>query len=345
MKTARSFSLFFLAVGALVFALLLYLGNFTNTLLRPAGNGEATVMVAIPSGSSLRTISDTLARSGVVTNPRAFQVYVWLRGWSKSIKAGEYELPRNLNVRELAYVLLDGNPTFNERTITVIEGWTVSEVAHYLATQGVVNEDDFLKAVNRQAAHATVSVMSDKPASASLEGYLFPDSYRIYKGASADEVIAKMLSTLDQKFTSEMREAVAARGGTVYETLILASILEREIKHQEDLPRAAGVFMNRLAAGELLQSDATLNYVLPENERSERLSLEQVGATSPYNTYRNPGLPPTPISNPGLAAIRAAVYPATTKEWYFLTDKSGVTHFAETYAEHLANKRQYFNGQ
>ena len=186
-----------------------------------------------------------------------------------------------------------------------------------------------------------VSALADKPGSASLEGYLFPDTYRVFKGATAEEIIVKMLINFEVKLTSELRTKIASRGATIFETITMASILEREIRHGEDLPVAADVFYKRLESGRKLESDATLNYVLPVGERKSSLTAADLNNPSLYNTYRYGGLPPGPISNPGIKAIEAAITPTVNDYWFFLTTPAGDTVFSKTGEEHLQNRRRY----
>ncbi|MFA5954550.1 MAG: endolytic transglycosylase MltG [Patescibacteria group bacterium] len=339
--SSRAFSVFFLVVGGLVFSLLLYLGSFAGGIVRSPGGDAAPVTFSVLKNESLGDISRDLQSKGLIVSPRTFEVYVWLRGWSRSLQAGEYTLGFDLNIRELAQILASGMDAANERTITVIEGWTIDDIASYLEQHGIVSRADFKQALARLADHQAVSVLADKPDSASLEGYLFPDSYRIFKGASADEIAQKMLITLDRKLTPDLREAITKRGQSIFTTLTIASILEKEIRDAADLPIAADVIYKRLNSGELLQSDATLNYVLAVGDKKPQLTSEDLKNQSLYNTYVHPGLPPGPISNPGLNAIKAAIFPDTNDYWYFLTDKDGHTHFAKDYETHLQSKRLY----
>jgi len=343
MITSRSFTIFFSFVVGLVLTGLLTLGFFVNEIMKPAGSSKTEETFIIEKGEGLQQISERLSQAGLISSKLSFEVYVWLRGWPTKLQAGEYILSRDLNIRELSAVLAVGRDATSETMITIIEGWTIKDIANYLEKQRVVSSSDFLSAVVRVSDHPTLSVLSERPSGVSLEGYLFPDSYRVFRGASSDEIITKMLSNFDNKFSPDLREAISRRGQTVFETLIMASILEKEIKKTEDLPVAAGVFYKRLKAGQMLQSDATLNYVLSENERQDRLNATNLKNQSLYNTYNHLGLPPGPIGNPGLAAIKAAVFPDTNSYWYFLTDKDGNTHFAKTFAEHSENRRLYLD--
>lgn len=330
-----------LALIILVLSGLLYLGYFATTLYQPANQDNTGVQIEILPGTGVNEISDQLYSQEVLRSKWTFGVYLWLRNLEDDLKAGTYVIPRNVNIRELSELLVAGNLDGRERTVTFIEGWTIEDIEKYLIKEGLVTHESFVEALERVENHSNVSILSDKPADVSLEGYLFPDSYRVFKDATAEEIILKMLNNLDSKITPAMRDEIEASGRSVYETLILASILEKEIKVVADLPRAAGVFTNRLKVGQMLQSDATLNYVLEDEQKKPALTAQDLKNNSPYNSYKYTGLPPTPISNPGLNAIRAAINPEKNDLYYFLTSPDGTTHFAKTYAEHLLNKDRY----
>lgn len=322
-------------------AALLFLGYYVAAISRPASADTGSDIFVIKRGEGVHGISQRLQESGLVRNKWDFEVYVWLQGWGPRLQAGEYRIPKNVNIRELARMLAFGHEAAPERSITIVEGWTIDDIAGYLEREGVVGADDFRAATSRMANSPLISSLQDKPAEATLEGYLFPDTYRILKGATAEELVLKMLTNFEAKLTPELRQAIAARGQSVFATITMASILEREIRRPADLPVAAGVFYARLSANKLLESDATLNYVLPATDRKSRLNAVDLNNPSPYNSYRHVGLPPGPISNPGLKAIEAAIYPEQKGYWFFLTKPDGETIFSKTGAEHLRNKQRY----
>jgi len=244
-----------------------------------------------------------------------------------------------------------------EKTIRILEGWSNREIADYLAEQGLWPAGDFLAAAGSAqigmeggagldfaALRQRYSWLPEK--TASLEGYLFPDTYRIFATSTPQEVIGKMLDNFDRKLTPEMRAEIARQGKTVQEIVTMASLIEKEAPidnvggKSEDARLIGGVFYNRLALGQALQSDATLSYVFRQAKaRHAGVELEY---DSPYNTYRYRGLPPGPIANSGLIAIQAAINPADTDYYYFLTPTdSRAVIYARTYEEHLRNKNKY----
>jgi UPF0755 protein len=178
------------------------------------------------------------------------------------------------------------------------------------------------------------------PPGATLEGFLFPDTYRIFRDAGAERIIEKMLDNFGDKLTSQMREDIKKQERTIYETIIMASIIEKEVRTPEDMQIVSGIFWDRIKNGQALESCATLAYILGVNKA--QYSEEDTKIDSLYNTYKYRGLPPSPISNPGLNAIKAAIYPKYTEYNYFLSrPDTGETVFSRTYAEHLENKRKY----
>jgi UPF0755 protein len=181
--------------------------------------------------------------------------------------------------------------------------------------------------------------LDDKPDYRGLEGYLFPDTYRIFKGSSPSEVLEKMLDNFDSKLTEEMRLEIERQGKTIYEIVTMASIVEKEVRSEADMKIVAGIFWDRIKYGQPLQSCATLAYILGVNKK--QYSLEDTKTDSLYNTYQNKGLPPGPIANPGLRALEATIYPEYTDYNYFLSSSDGETIYSVTYDEHLRNKAIY----
>ncbi len=246
-----------------------------------------------------------------------------------------------------------------EETIQIPEGWTNKDIADYLATKENWTNHDFLRVAGSAQKNfpsgqfATSTYFSNKfpflknrPSRATLEGYLFPDTYQVYASSTVKEIISKMLSNFNKKLTPKMRADIKSQGKTIYEIITMASLVEKEapINYQQNGNRdariIAGIFWDRLKNGQALESDATLSYILNDQEAQHQgKSLE---IDSRYNTYKYPGLPPGPISNPGILAIQAAIYPIYTKYNYFLTP-SGTQKvvYAETYAQHLRNRYKY----
>lgn len=247
-----------------------------------------------------------------------------------------------------------------EETIQILEGWTNENIGQYLTESGPWSAVKFFKAAGQSQTDYRsypelsplpdwsdkFSFLADKPKYYGLEGYLFPDTYRVYASSTEGEIIEKMLVNFDSKLSSKMRADIKAQGKTIYSIVIMASLIEKEapLNYQVGDNREAriisGIFWRRLKNGQGLESDASLSYIL--NDKNPSHSGSELELDSPYNTYKYRGLPPGPICNPGLLALEAAVYPILTDYNYFLTPKGKNTViYAKTYEAHLQNKYYY----
>lgn len=237
-----------------------------------------------------------------------------------------------------------------EATITIIEGWTLREIAIMLEEKGLVTQEDFFAFVGKpaqtsQPGYARSDLMEmypylkEIPTGVSLEGYLFPDTYRVFVDEGVESIVGRLLAHFDTKITSEMRAELARQQKPLYEIITMASIVEREVRTDADRPKVSDVLWGRLRVGMPLQVDSSVNYVTDKNTPS--ISKSDAFIASPYNTYRFRGLPLGPISNPGIKSIQAALYPVETPYAYFLTDGEGNVHYARTLEEHNENKYRY----
>ncbi|MBI4138788.1 endolytic transglycosylase MltG [Candidatus Uhrbacteria bacterium] len=293
------------------------------------------VRIEIPPGASVSSIADRLREAKLISSPLLYRIYAQVDPAAATPRAGEYHLRIGLNYRDLARLLARG-PEREEATVRILEGWTIADVMTELGKAGVdARPSDFL--AERFASE--FPFLNALPPKTTLEGYLFPDTYRVWKDELPDGLFRKQLAEFQEK-TADMPAKLQAQKRSLSELVTLASIVEKEARHDEDRPTIAGIFMNRLSIGMALQSDATLNYVL-QTGRS-RLTLDEVKNESPYNTYAHTGLPPGPIANPGLASLRAALDPKDTPYFYFLTDETGKAYYARTLEEHAANRRKAF---
>ena len=281
------------------------------------------VLFVVRPGEGARSIATNLAEANVIRSPTAFFLQVKLLRIETNLQAGDFRLNRAMSSGEIAQELTHG---FLDVWVTMLEGWRVEEVANRLAKDLDIPEAEFLKVAR--------------------EGYMFPDTYLIPRDASA-AAIAKIFSdTFNQKVTDQMRADATQTGLTFDEVVILASIVEREGRTGEDRPVIAGILLKRLDAGWPLQADATLQYALgyQPNEKSwwkKSLITADKKIRSPHNTYLNPGLPPAPISNPGLDSIKAVIYPKDSAFWYYIHDAEGNVHYATTIEEHTDNIATY----
>ncbi|MDD5039953.1 MAG: endolytic transglycosylase MltG [Patescibacteria group bacterium] len=329
--------LLILSAAALGF---LYLWNQVNI---PVSKDKGELLFMIPSGVGVKEIAAQLEQGGYIRSQFWFEAYVYLKRSGSKFIAGNYLLERDMSMRDVVRVLTS-NTQAPEEWIKITEGWTAKEIAVYLESLGIVNQSEFLSAsaqtdISTLIPEKQYAVLADKPSSMGLEGYLFPDSYRVFKDATAADIIERMLDNMEVKFTAEMYNAARTGDMSVFQIITLASILEKEVRSYEDRQIAAGIFYSRMNQGIPLQSDATVNYITGKN--TIQPSRDDTEVDNPYNTYQNRGLPPGPICNPSLDAIQAALNPEKTDYLYFLTKPDGTTVFSKTYDEHLLNKQKY----
>lgn len=306
--------------------------------LKSIAEFEGEKEFVIVPGESVGEITLNLIEQEIIYSEFTFKFYVWLKGWQSSIQAGTYVLTP-MSIADVAKTLAVGKVD-NEISLKLIEGWTMKDMAEYLVEEGVIESTDIFlntaKAENFTDEFKFLEEVSTRP----LEGFLFPDTYRVFKDSSVVDIITRQLENFDQKLTSAMRTEIRAQGKTVYEVLIMASIIEAEVQTDEDRKLVSGVLWKRLDVDMPLQVDSSLKYIIGKQNRNA-LTFEELEIDSLYNTYKYKGLPPTPINNPGGTAIRAAIYPKSSDFWFYLSDKEGNTHFAETGVEHEKNIKKY----
>ncbi len=299
-------------------------------------NNEAK-MFTVNKGDNVTEIAKNLEDASLIRKAAFFEKYAENHQLGDKMKAGRFLLKPNMTPQQIADLIASGKT--DENIVTIPEGFNKKQIAAKLALEKIITESEFLSAIKKN--DFDYDFLKDKPSSVDLEGYLFPDTYYLEPGAKADEVIKKMLDNFNRKLDDNLRKEIKKQGKTIFETLILASLVEKEVANASDRPIVAGIFLNRLHLGMHLSSCATIQYILNTNQ--QRFSYAQTRVESPYNTYIHFGLPPTPIGNPGLDAIKAAIYPKDTNYLYFLSDDEGVTHYATTYKQHEANKAKYLD--
>ena len=338
-----------------------YLDAQAAELEQPAGRDDAPVTFVVEPGETAADISVRLEKAGLVSDAQLFRRYMQYHGLDAGIEAGEFTLRQTMTIPEVAQSLQQGLRP--EQVVTIQEGLRLEQVAEVVAAQTTIPEDEFLTLVTtgwrergwETSVGLTFDFLVDLPPTATLEGFLFPETYRLPENGTAIDLLSRMLETFDARVTSEMRAAAANRGLSVRELVTLAAIVEREAVLEEERPLIAGVYYNRLEADWFLSACPTVQYALSDaadknpadadknpadDDWWPSLALEDLELDSPYNTYRNLGLPPGPICSPGLASIRASAYPADTDYYFFLVDctKNDGSHlFARTEDEHLSN--------
>ncbi len=340
----------FFAIIIVIFIIAVLIAGwlFKIVFISQEGSGVSKTFV-IKAGSGVNQISRDLKKDGLIDNSFVFETYVWLKKAEGKILAGEHEIKDTWSLRQLTNALTSGNALDNELNIKIIEGWDLYDLADYFEKIGLAKKEDFFAQSGQPGKHYNIQMpawvkdyefLQEKPEGVSLEGYLFPDTYRIFKDSDLKDVIVKMLNNFDKKIDSKVLGDIVGQDKKLYDILTLASIVEKEAQTSEDKKMVAGVYYNRLKIGMPLQADPTVNYIT--GKQTDRPSYDDLDVDSLYNTYKYPGLPPGPICNPGLDSILAAVYPDKNNYFYFINTPEGDMVFARTLEEHAANRAKYF---
>ena len=297
------------------------------------GFSSGGVYVDIPRKASLRTIARLLEENGVVRSRLVFEGLCRSRK-GRTLEAGEYFFDHPATSFEVYDAIANGRVYYKE--FVVPEGLTMFDIAQLADSEGFVSRDEFL------AAARDASLIRDlAPAAPSLEGFLFPATYEFPRHMTGNAMTEAMLKKFRQEWSALVSTEAPAHA-SVLDVVTLASLVERETPRPEERPHVAGVFENRLRIGQPLQCDPTVAYALTlAGEYTGKLSSNDLHFASPYNTYRNRGLPPGPIANPGAAALRAALDPPPTKDLYFVANTEGGHFFSKTLQEHNRNVARY----
>lgn len=295
-------------------------------------------VVEIPQNTSTKDVAMILKKNGIIKNPYFFMFYVKLNNYK--IAAGKYKLSSDMTYEQLCKALEKGFVPKAAIKFTIPEGFTAQQIAKKLQSLGLVDEKKFLEAVNSYDFNFKYKY-SSKEVKYKLEGFLFPDTYEVYPGTSEKDIIRMMLNRF-----LEVYESIKDNKTTDLDdiqTVILASIVEKEAKKDSERGIIAGVFLNRLQRGIKLESCATVEYVLPVHK--ELLSLQDVRIKSPYNTYLKKGLPPSAICSPGRKSLLAALAPTKTDYLFFVAKKDGTHIFSKTFEDHLKAQKQIEEGK
>jgi UPF0755 protein len=282
----------------------------------------------ISKGESFRDIALSLRKADLIKSTAVFKIYNFLRGSAHQLKPGKYSLSPSLSVPEIVDLLVAGIP--KGVRVIIFEGETIKDIDKKLSDLNILKPNEFLNF----DYHSLKNNYEFLSGINSLEGFLFPDTYQFSLESNPDDILKKFLDNFKEKV-----------GLIYYNDLIIASMIEKEVPFEEDRYLVSGILHKRLSTGMLLQVDATICYAKLQSFTGcypvKKIDLE---INSIYNTYKKLGLPPTPISNPGLLAIKAALNPKNSKNWYYLSDpKTKTTIFAKTLDEHNRNRVKYLN--
>lgn len=327
----------------MIFSCLFIFGTiiFINEIYVPHTGFSDKKTIVIPSGFGVRRIAELLKHESIIRARWAFVWYVTLSGSTSSLKHGVYTFQSDAT---LARIVSELSATEEERFITIPEGWSRKTIAEYLKKEDIAEDAAFFDITDSPIAKEfrdRFSFFEGVPEGATLEGYLFPDTYRIFMHAPPEEIVQKMLENFDAKLSEELRREITRQKKTIFEIVTMASLIEKEVSSDEDRVRVSGILWRRIQEGIPLQVDATIIFIT--GKKSTKISREETKIESPYNTYLHRGLPVGPITNPGLSAIRAAIYPKKSSYLYYLSGEDGTTYFARTLEEHNSNKAKYLS--
>jgi UPF0755 protein len=322
-------SLFPIAIGTIILVFLYILQIYL-----PLSNNSQESEFFIKKGQSVSTIANNLKENGLIRNTTLFKGYIWLIGDSLKLQSGRYLLNEALSLKDIINKFVIGDTSGLE--ITIVEGWDVKDITDYLNKLNICSKEEFLEAMN-DFSSSDYPILNDKPTKTDLEGYIFPDTYKLGDDFSAQVIIQKTLSNLDKKIAQDLKDEIIKQKKSIFEILIMASLIEKEVITKTDKAIVSGILWKRLGSGMPLQVDATINYL----SGRQGILHEDLAIDSPYNTYKYAGLPPGPICNPGLDSIVAAIYPQNSTYWYYLSKPDKTTVFSKTLGEHNIARAKY----
>lgn len=324
----------------IIILLILFIGQryYQNSLGPMDSDNAKDIYISIPPSTSTIEIAKILHEEKLINNPLVFVYQIKLKGVGNKLKAGEYNLSTEMDLNTIINSLTQGGRSHDTTRFTIPEGYEIRQIIDKLSKEGIVNGDRFMELVsdksNFELEYLFLKELDDGQ---NLEGFLFPSTYEIFIGSSEEEIISKMLDEFERVYEEDIKSRMNEMNLSLNEAVTIASIVEREGKVDEERPLMSAVFHNRIDQGMMLQSCATVQYIL--GERKEVLTNKDTSTPSPFNTYIHEGLPPGPIASPGKASLIAAVNPADVDYLFFvLTGKDGTHTFTRTYEEHLNAK-------
>lgn len=323
--------LFFAVTGITGIVFIVFLYNYGNI---PASSSPVEQIVDIKPGMNLRQVSNFLADKKLLDEPNLFVLYAYLQGKQNRIQAGEYQFSPSIPPWKILEFLTNGTSILY--TVTIPEGYRITEIAELFEKKGLVDKEAFIAETRNQELLDALQISSG----GSLEGYLYPDTYKFSKAAGAKKIVKTLLNTFKQRVQKpELMQQVKSGKLTFHEIVTLASLIEKETGLGTERKLISSVFHNRLVKKMRLQTDPTVIYAMANfdgNIRKKDLSID-----SPYNTYKHFGLPPGPIASPGLDSIRAAIEPDHSDFLYFVSRKNGSHQFSTNYEDHIRAVQKY----
>lgn len=299
---------------------------------------QESIGVDVDSGTGVKKIASILHEKGLIRSEWGFVVRTYMLGAKDKLKAGQYNFSKKESGVEIVKRMIAGDILPRDNKVTIPEGLTLKEIAQRFEQAEIVSASDFMASAKAEKFRAKYDFLADVPDS-SLEGYLFPDTYKFFKNTPVDEVIDRMLQRFDEQFKIAAQATPGLKTHKLHEIVTMASIIEREVKTPEDRRIVSGILWSRIEHGVAIAADATTRYAL--NNWGKPLTVNDLKNDSPYNTRNHAGLPPGPIGNPGLDTLKAAMDPKETDYFYYLSASDGKTIFSKTLDEHNANVQKY----
>src|SRR5579884_1449976 len=359
-RGSRAAIISILLLGILIFGGVYLAWNTVTDVFQPVSTQGQTVPFVIQSGESTAQIADQLQQKGLIRNALAFRIWARIKGLDTQLQAGAYNLNPSMTIDQIISTLLHGQP--DEIPVTVLEGWRIEQIAHKFAHNDgyppltKFNEQDFLKYTKHPDQFPDAGkypILKSIPAGSGMEGLLFPDTYLVPVDATARDVVNMMLTEFNDKVQQNHLDSLAKQNSmSLYQVVTLASIVQREALFDDDRPKVASVYWNRIYRPNdetvgLLDADPTVQYARDSQQNTANYwtplqdSGKNIAPDIPWNTYTHKGLPPTPICSPGLASLMAAASPAKTDYYFFLSKKDGHNVYEKTYAQFQADEKQY----
>src|SRR5262245_2026439 len=298
----------------------------------PAEQHPPSIVVVIPDGSTFQHVATQLEREGLIRSSIFFVYFGKFQSADRKVHAGEYELNPGMTPGEILTMLLNGHVLLH--SLTIPEGLTFVQIAELASQDGFTDRAEFLRLAKDRTFVESLGIKAE-----TLEGYLYPDTYKFPRGIKTREVLVAMVEQLRQVVGPDLLARMQELHMTLHEVLTLASVIEKETGSGSERPEISSVFHNRLKKHIPLQSDPTVIYGLPSFDGN--LHKKDLSSPSPYNTYLVQGLPPGPIANPGIQAIRATLYPSNSQFLYFVSRNDGTHHFSATLIEHNKAVEKY----
>ena len=331
--------------------ILMALAWLVSGIYSPNENLKDSEIFEVKKGENLFTIADNLKEKKLIKNKYSFVLYVAFKNKAHLLKAGDYEISPKMSAKEIADMIIQGKNRLIR--VTIPEGWNLRDIGFYFENLGMFQAEEIWEIAGFPATvykegidlpkprdfSQKYSFLKEKPTNIGLEGYLFPDTYFIPRDIKAEKIITMMLDNFDCKIDPQLREKIKRQNKTLFQIVIMASLLEKEAKNPEDKKIISGILWKRLRYRMPLQVDATISYIT--GKKSVKISNKETQIDSPYNTYKHEGLPIGPICNPGIESILAAVYPQETDYWYYLSTSEGKILYSKTLREHNLKKAKY----